>query len=245
MERVEELSGGFVRVTFTGDALDDFSWPGAASHLKFFPSPPDTPTGDGALVVPARPASRTYTPRTFDSARGELALDFLIHGEGLGSSWAASATAGDAVRVSVPRASYTTPSQAEWQLLAGDDAAVPALATIIDAGVVVPTLVLVETHSEEDDRPPLPSHPLVSVQWVATDIAAPGVTLLAAVTSWQPPVGTGSIWVACEATAVRSIRRRLLEECGLSPELLVTRGYWRHGAANHPDHDFGADPLDS
>jgi len=101
VERVEELSGGFVRVTFTGDALDDFSWPGAASHLKFFPSPPDTPTGDGALVVPARPASRTYTPRTFDSARGELALDFLIHGEGLGSSWAASATAGDAVRVSV------------------------------------------------------------------------------------------------------------------------------------------------
>jgi NADPH-dependent ferric siderophore reductase len=49
------------------------------------------------------------------------------------------------------------------------------------------------------------------------------------------------IWVACEAAAMRRIRQHFLRDRGLPARSLVTRGYWRLGAANHPDHDYGDD----
>jgi hypothetical protein len=42
---------------------------------------------------------------------------------------------------------------------------------------------------------------------------------------------------------MRGIRKHLLAERGLAAQSLVTRGYWRAGEANHPDHDYGDDAL--
>jgi NADPH-dependent ferric siderophore reductase len=53
--------------------------------------------------------------------------------------------------------------------------------------------------------------------------------------------GVTGVWVACEAQSVRRIRRVLLTERNLDPSSLVTRGYWRLGEDNHPDHDYGED----
>ena len=47
------------------------------------------------------------------------------------------------------------------------------------------------------------------------------------------------LWIATEAGVVRRIRRALLDERGVLAEHLVTRGYWKRGAANHPDRDYG------
>ena len=49
------------------------------------------------------------------------------------------------------------------------------------------------------------------------------------------------VWVATEATAVRAIRRQLVDERDVSTERLVTRGYWKLGASNHPDGDYAID----
>jgi NADPH-dependent ferric siderophore reductase len=243
--RVEKQSGGFVRVVLGGGALEAFVWPGAGSHLKFFP-PAATeispPIREGE--PPPRPPSRTYTPRSFDPARGELVIDFLLHGEGLCSKWAASAKPGDHVKVSVPRAVFHTAPGAIWQLLAGDDSAIPAISTIIETGLAVPTEVLIETSSGAGDRPVLPDHPLGSIEWVTADQDRPGAALEEALGRWVAPVGDGSLWIGAEAAAVRRIRKVLLEQRSISPDALVTRGYWREGAVNHPDHDFGTDDLD-
>jgi NADPH-dependent ferric siderophore reductase len=40
---------------------------------------------------------------------------------------------------------------------------------------------------------------------------------------------------------MRGIRRHLTRERGLAVGSLVTRGYWRVGEADHPDHDYGDD----
>ena len=53
--------------------------------------------------------------------------------------------------------------------------------------------------------------------------------------------GVAGVWIACEATAVRRIRGTLLAGRGVDPTTLVTRGYWRLGEQNHPDHDYGED----
>jgi len=244
--RVEKQSGGFVRVVLGGGALEAFVWPGAGSHLKFFPPVAEEISPAERAGEPApRPPSRTYTPRSFDPARGELSIDFLLHGDGLCSKWAATAQPGDHVRVSVPRAVFQPAPGATWQLLAGDDSAVPAISTIIEAGITVPSDVLIETSSLENDRPVLPCHPLTSIEWVTARPESPGAALEEGLERWVVPAGAGSLFIAAEAVAVRRIRKMLLERGSIAPDALVTRGYWREGAVNHPDHDFATDDFDT
>ena len=46
-------------------------------------------------------------------------------------------------------------------------------------------------------------------------------------------------FVACEAGAMRGIREHLRNDRAVAPERMETRGYWRRGEANYPDHDYG------
>lgn len=55
------------------------------------------------------------------------------------------------------------------------------------------------------------------------------------------PAGRGACWVGLEATAMRAVRRHLLNDRGLDRKQLYTRGYWKLGVADHPDHDTGDD----
>ena len=38
---------------------------------------------------------------------------------------------------------------------------------------------------------------------------------------------------------MRRIRRYLMDDVGLPPEQMITRGYWKLGATDHPDGDYG------
>jgi NADPH-dependent ferric siderophore reductase len=61
------------------------------------------------------------------------------------------------------------------------------------------------------------------------------------VRNFELPAGAGRVYVACEAGAMRRIRRHLLTERNLSRDHVVTRGYWRLGETDHPDGDYGQD----
>jgi NADPH-dependent ferric siderophore reductase len=105
--RVEQLSPRMVRVTFTGDDLSAFAWNGPAAHIKLiFPqdgqTEPPMPQPDG----PRSTRMRTYTPRRFDPAIPELDIEFVLHGDGPASNWAAQATVGQALILAGPGPSY-------------------------------------------------------------------------------------------------------------------------------------------
>jgi len=68
-----------------------------------------------------------------------------------------------------------------------------------------------------------------------------GMAAAQAVRDLALPEGRGACWVGLEATAMRAVRRHLLGERGLDRDQLYTRGYWKLGAADHPDHDTGED----
>lgn len=240
VKRVEHLTPRMVRVTFTGPELADFGWNGPAAHIKliFGPPAPATPGADAP-----RPTMRTYTPRRFDRQARELDVDFILHGEGPASSWAERAAVGQTLTIAGPGRNYVIDPAAEWFLLAGDDTAIPAISTILEnlpAGAAA--RVLIEVVDREDEVE-IPAHANTTVTWLhrGPDVSQAGIALEASVRAWQMPAGNGRVYVACESGAMRRIRAHLLTDKTISREHLVTRGYWKLGAVDHPDGDYGQD----
>jgi NADPH-dependent ferric siderophore reductase len=239
VREVATLSPRMRRVTFTGDDLATFVWSGPAAHVKLaFPEPgsdePPVVTPDGP-----RPTTRTYTPRRFDAERGTLEIDFVLHGEGPGSSWAATARPGQRIVLMGPARGYAVDPEAAWYVLAGDEAALPAIETLLEAiPAAIPVRVVLEVAAADEERT-LPSAERTEVRWLARGAAAPGALLAAELGQFAWPSGEGRFYVGCEAGAMREIRRIAVERSGLEKTRLTTRGYWRVGAMNHPDHDYG------
>jgi NADPH-dependent ferric siderophore reductase len=252
VDRVQHPTPLVVRVTLTGDALEGLPDPGAASHIKAFFPTADVPLTN--LVAPApvepgdatdrpRPTNRTYTPRRWDPTHLELDVDFLLHGDGPGATWAAQAKPGDAAAVSAPRGAYAIDPGCTQYVLAGDDSAVPAISTILAA---LPPSAHADVWLEVQDaaeEQPLDSAAHARLHWLHRwpSDGRPGQLLVEAVRNAALPARDGAVWVACEAGAMREIRAYLLGERGLDRAVVHTPGYWRIGAVNHPDHDLGDD----
>jgi NADPH-dependent ferric siderophore reductase len=238
---VQPLTPRMIRIVFGGPALAGFNWNGPAAHIKLIL---------GQDTAETRAPSRTYTPRRLDVDRQELTVDFVLHGEGPASSWAAQAQVGQPMLIAGPGRSFGLDPQAEWLLIAGDESAIPAIATILE---VVPdgvhTQVFLEVNDAADEFAIAAPRPNISIHWLHRaqpvtghdGMARAGVELAAAVAAFRLPLGIGQLYVACEADAMRRIRAHLLVERALPREWVTTRGYWKQGATDHPDRDYGED----
>jgi len=246
---VSRISSRLVSVLVTGDDLDGFTDAAPTSHLKVFlpadgQDEPNLPefTPDGAVFADdgPRPTVRTYTPRRYDPATKTLEIQFLLHGEGPASEWAQRAKPGDKLAVAGPGGRFSLEPVAEYWWLAADESAIPAVATLLDA---LPETVAADVHIEvdgPDDEIDFGGTAKASITWRRRDSGAFGAELIAAAREADIPEGA-RIWVACEAGAMRDIRRYFTRERGIPAGQLVTRGYWRTGEQNHPDHDYGED----
>jgi NADPH-dependent ferric siderophore reductase len=174
--------------------------------------------------------TRSYTVRGWDPDRRLLTLDFVVHGDrGLAGPWAANAKPGDTLELAGPGGAYTPSPRADWHLLAGDEAAVPAIAlslSRIPAGV--PTFAVVEVDGPEH-RQPLESPGELEIVWLYRRAGAgedPSLQL-DAVKALELPDGDGHAFVHGEATTVRLLRRHLVLDRGLSTDQLSASGYWK------------------
>ena len=70
---------------------------------------------------------RSYTVLELDLAAGTFAIDFALHGSGFAMRWAGGARPGDRIEVQGPGSGYAPDHDADWHLLVGDDAALPAI----------------------------------------------------------------------------------------------------------------------
>lgn len=239
-----------VSVLVTGDDLDGFAEAAPTAHLKVFlpadgQAEPNLPeyTPDGAVYADdgPPPTVRTYTPRRYDPAAKTLEIQFLLHGEGPASAWAQRARPGDKLAVAGPGGRFTLEPVADHWWLAADESAIPAVGTLLDA---LPETTTVDVHIEvdgPDDEIELAGPAKTTITWHhRRGHDAYGAELNEAAKAAEIPAGA-RIWVACEASAMRDIRRYFTRERGLPLAQLVTRGYWRTGEQNHPDHDYGED----
>lgn len=251
--RVEPLTPHMVRVVLAGEELEGFTTRGPAEHLKVnFPAP-----GESNVVLPEwgpdgpvlregqqRPLNRTYTPRRWNQNARELTMDFLLHGEGPGSTWAQHARPGQIVAVShQPGGAYKVDTSADWYLIGGDEAALPAVGTLLEAlpaSCFAHVFVEVADAAEEME---LESPARFQLTWLhhCGATGRVGRKLEHAVREFRFPEGSGRVWIGCEAGVMRDIRRHLVNERGMDRTHAHTQGYWKYGAMNHPDNDRGQD----
>lgn len=155
---IDDITPRMRRITLKGD-MEGFVSAGHADHIKafFFPKgvePKIVPIGarGAEFAEGERPEMRDYTPRSWDIAKGTIDLDFVLHGDGPASSWAAGAAIGSKLLIGGPRGSLVIPAAFDWYLLAGDETALPALGRRIeelpDSAKVV-AIVEVEDAAEE------------------------------------------------------------------------------------------------
>ncbi|WP_051367103.1 siderophore-interacting protein [Hamadaea tsunoensis] len=247
---VERLTHRLVSVRLGGAAPGTFADLPPTAHVKLFlpadgqAAPVLPQAGPDGLVWPAeaeRPVVRTYTPRRFDPASGDLEIQFVLHGPGPAAAWAARAAVGDRLAVSGPGGRFQLDPAARRWWIAADESAIPAVATLLEA---LPAGADAEVHVEVDgpgDEFPLPRPERTTVVWHHRRTPeAWGAELEQAAREADLSEGTHA-WVACEAGAMRRIRGLFLGERGLPRASLTSRGYWRLGTANHPDHDYGDD----
>src|SRR6516162_11123151 len=136
VREVCHLTPKMVRIVVGGEALAGFISAAHDDHMKlFFPQPGQdkpilpTPSPNGPVYPEGaqRPAARDYTPRRYDVAANTLEIEFVLHGDGPATTWAARARPGDFLGVGGPRGSFIVPDDFDWYLLAGDETALPAI----------------------------------------------------------------------------------------------------------------------
>jgi len=240
--RTRQVSPQLLRVTLAGDDLKDFVSASFDDHVKvFFPAPgqprpalPEVgPNGPVFAEGAPRPAARDYTPRRHDPVAGELDLEFVLHGDGPASTWAAQAAPGQYLGVGGPRGSFVIPDGFDWHLLVGDETALPAIGRRLEelpAGAQALVVVAVDNAAAEI---PLPSRASVEVRWQHRDGAPAGdATLLErALRAITLPRGEGYVWAAGEGAAIRAVRQYLVGERGIDKSRIRASSYWKAGAA--------------
>ncbi|CAM3895992.1 siderophore-interacting protein [Kibdelosporangium persicum] len=239
---VRRLSEQMARITLAGDEVANFAYAGP-DHLArvFFPVAEDfrLPVTEDwwpelqAMPAEHRPVMRNYTVRRIDHESGELDIDFVLHGDsGPASAWACAATPGDRIGVLSDRSEYQ-PADADWQLLVGDETAVPAVAGILESlAPGTQATVLLEV-AESFARIELTIPAGAEVSWLNRGTARGGA-VIEALRSSTFPEGKPYAWVAGESSLATSIRRYLVNERGIDKKHIYFCGYWR---ANRPAYD--------
>jgi NADPH-dependent ferric siderophore reductase len=240
VERIDRLTPRVISVTFAGDALAGFGPPRPGAHMKLLFAPADfdwTPREDAP-----RPPSRTYTPRLYDADRKRLDVEFVLHGAGLAASWVEKAAVGGPMALAGPGGGYDLPADASSLVIVADDTAMPAAGTILEAlPKGVKPIVLCEVADAAEERELSPRVAVSPVWFHRETKGAVGGALLEETVKGMAAPGDAFWWIACEAGAMRRIKQHLIRERGVDPQRLHTRGYWRLGETNYPDHDYGND----
>lgn len=180
VSRTEEITPRYRRVYLTGDDLaDGFPYVRFAptDHVKLFFPQPDS--GELVLPVPGqglrapedgpRPIFRDYTVRRWLPESRELVIDFVLHEHGISSRWAREAGVGDRLGVLGPRGNIVFPEDYAWYLLAGDEAALPALSRFVEELPASARATVIVEVADAAEQQQLGERDGITVTWLLRD----------------------------------------------------------------------------
>ena len=235
----EQLSPHTVRITAGGPGfealrMNEFT-DKYAKTLFVDPALGLTPPYDLAalresLPLDRQPVTRTYTLRRADAGQQELTIDFVVHGDkGIAAPWAANAEAGDVLTMSGAGGAYRPDPGSDWHLLAGDESALPAICSALEA---LPRdargIAYLETSDPGEYLDAAPPRGL-DVVWLHRPEpgSQPGLLAEALLAGpWLP--GRADVFAHGERESMKAVRAALKTRLGHG-DLLSLSGYWAAG----------------
>ena len=220
----KELTPRARRITFSGMSLVDSTKPASYLSLYFEDPRGDRPPEPGTR----RRAERIYTPRYLDPRCDSMTVDFVLHGAGRATEWAQTARAGDTIWAGPTSGGYDIAGDVRHLVLVGDDTAMPAIGTVLEA---LPedtrTTVVIEVVDEDDEREPSDEVACDPI-WLhrGTDVTAVGFQTLNLVKSIAVPPGA-RWWIAGEREAIKNIKDVLVDDRDVAPDHIALNAYWR------------------
>ncbi len=151
-----KFTDSYVKLVFVADGIDLAALPQPLTLDSFAGLPPEK-----------RPPVRTLTVRRVDEEARQIAVDVAVHGEhGVAGQWAAAAQPGQPIYLMGPGGAYTPDPAADWHLLAGDEAALPAIAAALEALPESAVGMAFIEVAGPDDEMPLTAPDGVEINWV-------------------------------------------------------------------------------
>jgi NADPH-dependent ferric siderophore reductase len=239
VQRREWLSPHTVRITAGGpgfNALRMNEFTDKYAKVVFAdPSLGLTPPYDLAalresLAPDLQPVTRTYTLRRADPERQQLTIDFVVHGDkGIAAPWAANAEPGDTLTLSGAGGAYRPDAGSDWHLFAGDESALPAICSALEALPADARGVAYLESSDPGEYLDAASPSGIQVNWLHR--ADPGSqprlladALLAG--PWLP--GRADVFAHGERESMKAVRQALKDRLSGGDQLSLS-GYWASG----------------
>lgn len=182
------------------------------------------------------PVTRHMTLRRYDAAAGTLWIDVALHGtEGHAGPWAATAKPGDRLVAVGPGGKWVPDPNASWTLLAGDEAAIPAVLANVEAllenakGLAI---LEVQDPAHQHDLTDVVVPPGVEVRWVHRASQQQGERALVAAIAqaeWPSDLSGAQVFVHGEREAMKEVRKELFDRRNLERSQVSLSGYWAAG----------------
>lgn len=233
---VEQLSPRMRRITLGGPGLEGFYMPAVNVAVRLFfpvegqvldelPAQEEQP----AIIKELRSRARVYTVRRFDAGVCELAIDVALHGNGVASTWAAEAVAGQRLVLSGPRAHPVPQSHSSFLVLAADETALGAIEAILESLPSDEVGHVFVTAADAEEQRTLGGSGSLGVTWIDR---SNGESLLESVKAWcKSGVELGeepAAWLAGEFYETRDLRDYLRVAFD-GRDRIESYPYWRRG----------------
>lgn len=229
---------GMIRLTLGGPGMDGFESHEADEHVKLVLPDEDTglvraPTQDGDhLDWPSPfPPTRDYTVRVYRPEAAEFDVDFVVHEGGRAAEWAQTCEIGSTIWVAGPRPGYVVPADFTYQVVVGDETALPAVARWLEevpAGIRGAAAIEIAGPQERQD---LHVPEGWTLTWLDRQGAPPGSTRLMGdfVESLTLPEDEHVfLWASGEAGCLKPIRA-WAKQHDLGKGQTIIAGYWKRG----------------
>ncbi|HJX77566.1 siderophore-interacting protein [Glutamicibacter sp.] len=237
VKRVEKLSPEMIRVIAGAKQLAGYRQNGKADqYVKVFfadpalglKAPYDLKTLRRSLPREQVPCTRSYTIRWIDQEAEELAIDFVLHGDGgPGSAWASTAKPGDPLVISESRGKFSPNNNVDNYVFAADEAGIPAVSVAMgmlrsDAKGVA----LLEVDGPESEF--AIDHPSgIELRWVHRNGLHPGTSdvLVDAFSRLATPRTSTSVMVHAERSTAKAVSH-VAKSWELSKRDVHVSSYW-------------------
>lgn len=171
---------------------------------------------------------RNFTVRSFDPDTREMVVDIAEHGHGPAIEWFRAAEPGWRLLMAGPRSWYA-PTTTVRHVLAGDLAALPALARIVEGTDPATRITAIVEILDRRDLSYLPEHPnLEIVEVIGSGNGVTPTRLSEALTQVELDDDT-YCWFAGEAADIRAAKKHL-RSLGWTRDRYTIVGYWRQNA---------------